>query len=305
MSYVKLICPSCNSKHEVSNYYIRENNINSFNDLVKQLCTCLNIIKVSEITDPSDKELSENTIFNDKAFKQLNKKTYLRGNQIVFSVYNYIPMKRLNFNYLKEFHAEVLDIENFFNNEWNKKELLLKFKCQQDLKSSDYWKDKFKFVIGHNEDHDNSYIIMRALKNRDKKYINFLSKALNNILKKQKITLCRIPSSKVSKTNGCEDIIRELCKINPEFEDASQSIKRTEDIVSAHLGGKRNEELHKKTSSISDLELFNNKDVLLIDDIITTGASARAYSQLIEEKTNPKSLNLLIFGKTIDDETRH
>ena len=146
---------------------------------------------------------------------------------------------------------------------------------------------------------------MRALKNRDKKYINFLSKALNNILKKQKITLCRIPSSKVSKTNGCEDIIRELCKINPEFEDASQSIKRTEDIVSAHLGGKRNEELHKKTSSISDLELFNNKDVLLIDDIITTGASARAYSQLIEEKTNPKSLNLLIFGKTIDDETRH
>ena len=111
--------------------------------------------------------------------------------------------------------------------------------------------------------------------------------------------------SKVSKPNGCEDLIRELCRINTEFEDASQSIKRTQDIIASHLGGPRNEELHKKTSSISDLELFNNKDVLLIDDIITTGTSARAYSELIKEKTNPKSLNLLIFGKTPDDNIRH
>ncbi len=300
-----LICPSCNSKHEVSNYYIKENNITSLEDLAKQLCTCLNIIEVSEITEPTDQELLENTIFNDKAFKQLNKKTNLRGNLIVYSVYNYIPMNRLNFNYLKEFHSAVLDIESIFSNKWNKKELLLKFKCQKDLRSSRYWEDKFKFVPGHNEDHDNSYIIMRALKNRDKKYINFLSKALNTILKKQKITICRIPSSKVSKPNGCEDLIGELCKINPEFENASQSIKRTQDIIPAHLGGYRDEELHKKSSSISDLELFNNKDVLLIDDIITTGKSAIAYSELIKEKTNPKSLNLLIFGKTTDDNIKH
>ena len=113
MSYVKLICPLCNSKHEVSNYYIKENNISSLEDLAKQLCTCLNIIEVSEITEPSDKELLENTIFNEKAFKQLNKKTNLRGNLIVYSVYNYIPMNRLNFNYLKEFHSAVLDVESF------------------------------------------------------------------------------------------------------------------------------------------------------------------------------------------------
>ena len=126
-----------------------------------------------------------------------------------------------------------------------------------------------------------------------------------SVLKKQKITLCRIPSSKVSKASGCDDLIKELCRINPEFEDASQSIKRTQNIIPAHLGGQRDEELHKKTSLISDLELFNNKDVLLIDDIITTGKSARAYSELIKEKTNPKSLNLLIFGKTTDDNIRH
>ena len=71
MSYVKLICPSCNSKHEVSNYYIKANNITSLENLAKQLCTCLNIIEVSEITEPSDKELLENTIFNEKAFNEL------------------------------------------------------------------------------------------------------------------------------------------------------------------------------------------------------------------------------------------
>ena len=63
--------------------------------------------------------------------------------------------------------------------------------------------------------------------------------------------------------------------------------------------------MHKKTSLISDLELFNNKDVLLIDDIITTGTSAKAFSELIEEKTNPKSLNLLTFGKTTDDKIKY
>ena len=73
MSYVKLVCPSCNSKHEVSNYYIKENNISSLEDLAKQLCTCLNIIEVSEITEPSDKELLENTIFNEKGLKQMER----------------------------------------------------------------------------------------------------------------------------------------------------------------------------------------------------------------------------------------
>ena len=33
MSYVKLVCPSCNSKHEVSNYYIKANNITSLENL--------------------------------------------------------------------------------------------------------------------------------------------------------------------------------------------------------------------------------------------------------------------------------
>ena len=35
MSYVKLICPLCNCKHEVSNYYIKENNISQIIDVIK------------------------------------------------------------------------------------------------------------------------------------------------------------------------------------------------------------------------------------------------------------------------------
>lgn len=305
MSYIKLICPSCNNKHEVSNYYIKKNNIKSLDDLVKQLCTCLNIIKTIDVSKESEEDFLKKSIFNEKAISQLNRKTYIRGNQIVYSVYNYIPQSRLNFSYLNEFHLQVLEAESFFNTQWNKKELILKFKCQKNIKSSEYWKNKFNFVIGHNEDHDNSYIIMRGLKNRDKKYINFLSKALNNILKKQILTLCRIPSSKKDKVNGCDDLIEELCKLNPEFINGSKSIQRTKDIKAAHLGGKRDMAMHQNTSIIKDYELFNDKDVLLIDDIVTTGVSATAYSDLIKKKTKPKSLNLLIFGKTKDDNVRH
>lgn len=305
MSYIKLICPSCNNKHEVSNYYIKENNIKSLDDLVKQLCTCLNIIKTIDVSKESEEDFLKKSIFNEKAISQLNRKTYIRGNQVVYSVYNYIPQSRLNFSYLKEFHSQVLEAESFFNTQWNKKELILKFKCQKNIKSSEYWKNKFNFVIGHNEDHDNSYIIMRGLKNRDKKYINFLSKALNSILKKQILTLCRIPSSKKDKVNGCDDLIEELCKLNPEFINGSKSIQRTKDIKAAHLGGKRDMAMHQNTSIIKDYEIFNDKDVLLIDDVVTTGVSATAYSDLIKKKTKPKSLNLLIFGKTKDDNVRH
>ena len=51
MSYIKLTCPSCNNKHEVSLYYLRTNNIKSTEDLVKQICNCINILDVKDDDD--------------------------------------------------------------------------------------------------------------------------------------------------------------------------------------------------------------------------------------------------------------
>ena len=79
-----------------------------------------------------------------------------------------------------------------------------------------------------------------------------------SILKKQILTLCRIPSSKKDKVNGCDDLIEELCKLNPEFINGSKSIQRTKDIKAAHLGGKRDMAMHQNTSIIKDINPFTN-----------------------------------------------
>ena len=42
MSYVKLTCPSCKNKHEVSNFYLKNNNLVTSEELAKQLCNCNN-----------------------------------------------------------------------------------------------------------------------------------------------------------------------------------------------------------------------------------------------------------------------
>ena len=95
-------------------------------------------------------------------------------------------------------------------------------------------------------------------------------------------------------------LILEIAHFSVTVFNASKNIRRIKDILPAHRGGIRDVELHLATSEIIDQDLFNNKDVLLIDDIITTGTSAVAFTKLIMNKTKPKSLNTFVFGKTLE-----
>ena len=51
MSYVKITCPYCYSKWEVSKYYFNLNKNVSKADLAKQLCTCVNKINIPSLLD--------------------------------------------------------------------------------------------------------------------------------------------------------------------------------------------------------------------------------------------------------------
>ena len=59
MSYVNLICPSCKNKHEVSNFYLKNNNLISSEELAKQLCSCSNFKKTFDesIVEDYDKQV--------------------------------------------------------------------------------------------------------------------------------------------------------------------------------------------------------------------------------------------------------
>ena len=304
MSYVNLICPSCKNKHEVSNFYLKNNNLVSSEELAQKLCNCKNFKETFNeiIIKVSDKEEDGNyysSIFTEKSESQLFRKYNSVSDIAVNYVYNYIPQKTLEFRYLIEFHRSVKQAEVYFSNKWNKKELLLKHKCQENLRTSNYWTDTFSYVKNHTVDHDNSYLVLRALKERDPTYIKFISERLNNILNDKELTICRIPSSTSNTENGCDDVIRELAALNSNYKDGRRCINRNMTIPKGHLGGQRSVSLHLSSSEIRNHELLNNKEILLIDDIVTTGKSVEAFSKLIKHKTKPKSLTIFVFSKTV------
>jgi len=304
MSYVKLTCPSCKNKHEVSNFYLRNNNLVPNEELAKQLCNCNNIKETFDeevINEDPNKLIDRNhlpNVFKEK-FKDQLFTGYSKSSIAINTVYNYIPQNTLEFRYLVEFDKCVKQAELNFSDKWNKKELLLKHKCQENLRTSNYWTDTFGFIKNHTIDHDNSYLVLRALKERDPTYVKFISERLNSILNDKELTLCRIPSSTSNIENGCDDVIRELVTLNSNYKDGRKCINRITSIPKGHLGGDRNINLHLLSSEIKNHELLNNKDILLIDDIITTGKSVEAFSKLIKNKTKPKSLTIFVFSRTV------
>lgn len=292
MSNITVYCPSCKAKHEVSSYYIKSNNL-SYDDAARSVCYCKNIfIKKTEIKSKifAKKLKHKNTFSFYSDFKKKDIE--------VFSVYNYIPESTLNFKYFNEFDKATRIAESELNQYWDKKHLLLKYKCQDNLQNHEAW-SSFNFFNRHTIDHDNSYLILRALKNRDPFYLEFLANRLVSAIdKKIKITICRIPSSNKDNEGGCYDIIKIISKNNNNFIDGSSCIQRIKSIPSAHKYNLRDKEIHLATSKIVNPELLDNQDVLLIDDIMTTGNSVAAYCNLIYKKSNPKSLTVFIFGTT-------
>ena len=297
MSYVNIICSNCNAKHEVSSYFLKTNN-KSLDELAKSICSCQNII-VQEKIDHS----YESNLFLKKIDKIIQKNIFVysefKEDKIkIYSVYNYVPEYTLNFRYFNEFDKAVKIAENELNQFWDKKHLLLKYKCQENLKNHEVW-SSFNFFNKHTIDHDNSYLILRALKNKDPFYLEFLAQRLLSVLEtKNKITFCRIPSSNKDNEGGCRDIIKIISKNNRNFIDGSNCIQRIKSIPSAHKSNLRDKEIHLATSKLVNPELLDNYDVLLIDDIMTTGNSIAAYCNLIYKNSNPKSLTVFIFGIT-------
>ena len=103
MSYVKLTCPSCKNKHEVSNFYLKNNNLVTSEELAKQLCNCNNfkeILDESVIKD-SNKQVAvdySSSIFTEKSNSQLSN-GYTKSGIRISTIYNYIPQHTLEFKY--------------------------------------------------------------------------------------------------------------------------------------------------------------------------------------------------------------
>jgi hypothetical protein len=121
--------------------------------------------------------------------------------------------------------------------------------------------------------------------------------------------ICAAPSSKKDNLDtGIKKLAHFLLK-NLSLVDGIDLLIRTESIDKASHGGPRDKALHIRTISIEEKNLIKNKNVFLIDDISTTGATIDACEYLLKEvgalQVIPMTLAETIYVKDYKSQPNH
>lgn len=96
--------------------------------------------------------------------------------------------------------------------------------------------------------------------------------------------------------NQSYELAKEFCKLSGlEFIDALERTK--EDIRQASLNAKERRENLKGSFKIIDKKLVKGKEILLIDDVSTTGATANECAKILN-KAGAKNVQVLTLAKT-------
>jgi len=113
------------------------------------------------------------------------------------------------------------------------------------------------------------------------------------------VVIAVVPSSRPSDFSGSMyQIVRKLCAFHPGLVDGSKCLVRHTAKQKAHLGGSRDKSIHFQTIRVQHPEIFYNKEVLLLDDVITTGNSMQACKELLLT-AGAKQVTCLALAKTV------
>ncbi len=105
-----------------------------------------------------------------------------------------------------------------------------------------------------------------------------------------------VPSHDPAKTtSGLKNVAHKLAA-NDRI-DATNCLIRVKRIDKLAHGGNRSIEIHLDTIKVQNKDLIEGRDVLLLDDIKTSGNSLRACKQLLVE-AGAARVQMLAFGKT-------
>ena len=125
------------------------------------------------------------------------------------------------------------------------------------------------------------------------RFLGMLKKRLGN-----GFAIVTVPSSTVGKESPFSAIIPDLVKSN-HLIDASSCLVRIRSIKPAHEGGTRDIQTHLDSIRLDHPEMVQGKNVLLIDDIKTTGNSLRACEKILREQGKAKSVLKFTLGKAV------
>ncbi|MGG7060153.1 phosphoribosyltransferase family protein [Clostridium nigeriense] len=145
----------------------------------------------------------------------------------------------------------------------------------QKIKNTYFEKGKGKYIL--------------SLKNNKKDGIEYYTNKLISILlyKIKNINefdvITYVPSSKKDKNNlGLEKVLKNICD-NYNHLEFKRCLNRIESIEKLATGGNRNKEIHVKTIDINDSKEIKDKNIIIIDDVTSTGNSMIACKQKLKD----------------------
>ncbi|MCU0541047.1 MAG: phosphoribosyltransferase [Oscillatoriaceae cyanobacterium Prado104] len=139
------------------------------------------------------------------------------------------------------------------------------------------------------------------LKNKETTSVDFWFHELKKHLKRdESFAIAVVPShSSGDRVSGIHLVAQKLAKSLPEhITDATLCLIRVKNIDRLSTGGNRELDVHFESMKVINLELIQNKNVLLLDDVSTTGNSLRAGKELLL-KAGASKVKCIALGKTV------
>jgi hypoxanthine phosphoribosyltransferase len=163
----------------------------------------------------------------------------------------------------------------------------------------DYYEDCYYDNCNFNEF---SHRIL-TLKSRGYAEIYYFRDILTKLIEDEEISIVAVPSHIALESNsGIRDLASFLVKSKKNYIDAVKCLERVVTVGKYSLEkGCRSEQEHFNSIVIKDRILIEDKNVILMDDVLTSGNSANACKRLLLN-AGAKEVKILCLGKTIRGE---
>jgi predicted amidophosphoribosyltransferase len=150
---------------------------------------------------------------------------------------------------------------------------------------------------GHNPNFDEFSRLILDVKDQRLKAINYFTDQLRSILSDtEEYVICVIPTHAVGTApSGIRTIAKQLC-LSPLI-DGIDVLSRVFEIPKKAISGSRNLQLEIKSLTVRNENIIKGRQVLLMDDVTTTGTSLQAGKYLLE-RAGVALIALLALAKT-------
>lgn len=124
----------------------------------------------------------------------------------------------------------------------------------------------------------------------------FIDRLYHILSDTEEYVICVIPSHAVGTApSGIRTIAKQLCT-HPII-DRTNLISRVFEMPKKSMGGPRNLKLEIESIAVRDESIIRDRQILLLDDVTTTGTSLKAGKYILEE-AGAKIVTLLALSKT-------